>query len=57
MGHIASGHIVGALAAFTMLATPLTLLPAPAMAQDKQVNLKISLWVPAQHPLFPAYKA
>lgn len=57
MRHIASGHMVGALAAGAILAAPLALLPAPAMAQDKQVNLKISLWVPAQHPLFPAYKA
>jgi TRAP-type C4-dicarboxylate transport system substrate-binding protein len=28
-----------------------------AFAQDKTFNLKISLWVPAQHSLFPAYKA
>jgi TRAP-type C4-dicarboxylate transport system substrate-binding protein len=28
-----------------------------AQAQDKTVNLKISLWVPAAHPLFPATKA
>jgi len=27
-----------------------------AMAQDKQINLKISFWVPAQHPLVPATK-
>lgn len=27
-----------------------------AVAQDKQVNLKISFWVPAQHPLVPATK-
>jgi len=27
-----------------------------ALAQDKQVNLKISFWVPAQHPLVPATK-
>ncbi|MFT4096863.1 MAG: TRAP transporter substrate-binding protein [Rhodoblastus sp.] len=27
-----------------------------AQAQDKQVNLKISFWVPAQHPLVPATK-
>ena len=28
-----------------------------AQAQDKQVTLKISLWVPAAHPLVPASKA
>jgi TRAP-type C4-dicarboxylate transport system substrate-binding protein len=28
-----------------------------AQAQDKTVNLKISLWVPAAHPLYPATKA
>ena len=32
-------------------------LAAPALAQDKQVNLKVSLWVPAAHPLFPSTKA
>ena len=33
------------------------LAAAPAaVAQDKQVNLKISFWVPAQHPLVPATK-
>ena len=29
---------------------------APASAQDKTVNLKISIWVPAAHPLVPATK-
>lgn len=29
----------------------------PAMAQDKQVNLKVSLWVPTAHPLYPSTKA
>src|SRR5436305_14943520 len=28
----------------------------PAFAQDKQVDLKISLWVPPAHPLVPATK-
>ena len=32
-------------------------LAAPVLAQDKQVNLKVSLWVPAAHPLFPSTKA
>jgi TRAP-type C4-dicarboxylate transport system substrate-binding protein len=30
---------------------------APAVAQDKAVNLKMSSWVPAQHPLNPALQA
>jgi TRAP-type C4-dicarboxylate transport system substrate-binding protein len=30
---------------------------APAIAQDKEVQLKISLWVPPAHPLVPATKA
>ena len=30
---------------------------APAMAQDKQVNMRISLWSPTAHPLFPSTKA
>jgi TRAP-type C4-dicarboxylate transport system substrate-binding protein len=29
----------------------------PALAQDKAVNLKMSSWVPAQHPLNPALQA
>ncbi|MFV0280305.1 MAG: TRAP transporter substrate-binding protein [Rhodoblastus sp.] len=41
------------LAAFG-LATGLA--SGPAGAQDKQINLKISFWVPAQHPLVPATK-
>ena len=43
---------------FLMAATCLTALAAApaAVAQDKQVNLKISFWVPAQHPLVPATK-
>lgn len=27
-----------------------------ALAQDKQVTLKVSLWVPAAHPLVPGSK-
>jgi TRAP-type C4-dicarboxylate transport system substrate-binding protein len=27
-----------------------------AEAQDKQVNLKLSYWVPPSHPLTPGYK-
>ena len=34
------------------------LLPcAAAQAQDKPVNLKLSSWVPAQHPLNPSFIA
>jgi hypothetical protein len=31
-------------------------LVLPALAQDRQVDLKISLWVPPAHPLVPATK-
>ena len=43
---------------FLMAASCLAALAAApaAVAQDKQVNLKISFWVPAQHPLVPATK-
>src|SRR5882762_9982064 len=30
---------------------------APAFAQDKTLDLKISLWVPPAHPLVPATQA
>ena len=33
------------------------LLPIAAHAQDKTVNLKVSLWVPPAHPLVPATQA
>ena len=33
------------------------LLAVPAMAQDKAVDLKISIWLPPAHPLVPATKA
>ena len=39
------------------LALAMALLSAPALAQDKPVDLKISLWVPPAHPLVPATKA
>lgn len=42
--------MAAALAFFTALAG------GSALAQDKPVNLKISLWVPAAHPLVPASK-
>src|SRR5258708_19767863 len=31
-------------------------LASGAMAQDKEIQLKISLWVPPAHPLVPATK-
>ncbi|MFZ0207464.1 MAG: hypothetical protein WAL59_15425, partial [Roseiarcus sp.] len=31
--------------------------PTPAVAEDKTVQLKISLWVPPAHPLTPATRA
>ena len=34
----------------------LGLLAMPAMAQDKTVDLKISIWLPPAHPLVPASK-
>jgi len=44
---------IGALAAAAIAAT----LSLPAGAQDKPVALKLSSWVPAQHPLNPALTA
>jgi TRAP-type C4-dicarboxylate transport system substrate-binding protein len=44
-----------AAAAFGALAAGL--LAASAMAQDKTVDLKISIWLPPAHPLVPASKA
>ncbi|MDM0108929.1 TRAP transporter substrate-binding protein [Variovorax sp. J22R24] len=35
----------------------LALAAAPVQAQDKPVNLKMSSWVPAQHPLNPSLQA
>src|SRR6476620_5724974 len=45
--------IVLALLLALLLAASVT----PAMAQDKTVNLKASLWVPPAHPLVPATQA
>jgi len=33
------------------------LLAVPAIAQDKPVDLKLSIWIPPQHPLVPSSKA
>jgi TRAP-type C4-dicarboxylate transport system substrate-binding protein len=47
----AAAHAVLALGA------ALALSAAPAQAQDKPVQLKMSSWVPAQHPLNPSLQA
>ncbi|MDM0043798.1 TRAP transporter substrate-binding protein [Variovorax dokdonensis] len=44
-------------AALALAAALAALACAPAVAQDKPVNLKMSSWVPAQHPLNPALQA
>ena len=48
-GHAGHAALAGAAA--------LMLLTAPAQAQDKPVQLKLSSWVPAQHPLNPSLQA
>ena len=45
-------RVIAALAACVV-----ALAASAAVAQDKPVNLRISIWVPAQHPLVPATKA
>jgi TRAP-type C4-dicarboxylate transport system substrate-binding protein len=40
-----------------LLAAGVTLAIKPALAQDKTVNLKVSLWLPPAHPLVPATQA
>jgi TRAP-type C4-dicarboxylate transport system substrate-binding protein len=40
-----------------LLAASVTPAMTPAWAQDKVVNLKVSLWVPPAHPLVPATQA
>ena len=47
---------IGFPAALLALAAALT-AALPAHAQDKPVNLKMSSWVPAQHPLNPSLQA
>jgi TRAP-type C4-dicarboxylate transport system substrate-binding protein len=45
-------------AIFALLAAGcLTTAMTPAQAQDKTVNMKVSLWVPPAHPLVPATQA
>src|ERR1700732_5290278 len=41
----------------TFLALLLAASVTPALAQDKTVNMKVSLWVPPAHPLTPATRA
>src|SRR5713101_8811188 len=41
----------------TFLALLLAASLTPAFAQDKTVNMKVSLWVPPAHPLVPATQA
>ena len=38
------------------LALAIGLLAMPVAAQDKPVDLKISIWLPPAHPLVPATK-
>src|SRR5689334_23993542 len=40
-----------------VLALAAGLLATSAMAQDKTVDLKVSIWLPPAHPLVPATKA
>lgn len=46
--------VIAAGAAWLMMAAGFA--ATQALAQDKTVNLRISIWVPAQHPLVPATK-
>jgi TRAP-type C4-dicarboxylate transport system substrate-binding protein len=43
--------------AIATLAAAATMATGPALAQDKPVLLKLSSWVPAQHPLNPSLQA
>jgi TRAP-type C4-dicarboxylate transport system substrate-binding protein len=46
-----------AIRLFACCALPIAMAGAPALAQDKTINLRISLWVPPAHPLVPATQA
>src|SRR5580693_6941821 len=48
------GAVIHALASCAAL---VGLAQTPAIAQDKTIELKISLWVPPAHPLTPATRA
>lgn len=55
MKHKQLGRASGKLAlAASAVAAAMVLAFTPAQAQDKPVQLKLSSWVPAQHPLNPA---
>ncbi|KTS80017.1 C4-dicarboxylate ABC transporter, partial [Pantoea dispersa] len=45
------------MSALLMAAAIVPAAAAPALAQDKTVNLRVSLWVPPAHPLVPATQA
>ena len=45
------------LLALLMAAAAIVPAAGPSQAQDKTVNLKVSLWVPPAHPLVPATQA
>jgi len=49
-------RILGVVLAAVLAATSGALVPT-ALAQDKEVQLKLSLWVPPAHPLFPSIQA
>lgn len=48
--------VSGRAALAAMLLSGSILGSAPALAQDKAVNLKVSIWLPPAHPLVPATK-
>jgi TRAP-type C4-dicarboxylate transport system substrate-binding protein len=55
-----SGHaarIIASLLKATLFAGLVAGFAATATAQDKTINLKISLWIPPAHPLVPATQA
>jgi TRAP-type C4-dicarboxylate transport system substrate-binding protein len=49
-------RVISVKVIFAALFGALALLAGPAAAQDKQVELRISLWVPPAHPLVPSTK-
>src|SRR5258708_36016952 len=53
----ASGLKLTATSTIILAASLIAGFSTPAVAQDKTINLKISLWVPPAHPLVPATQA